>query len=612
VRNQPALDFLNCTHPKLTYSFGNEFLFRYPVELMESIAYKPDQEESGAQNETDSVSPITVLEPRERRKSALLSRFATELYDVKKIVETIHTEKLKSQKPKDICYQIEQALGEHSAIRQVAVRFRNDASEYKRLIAYVVADQKNSPVISGHARYLLPNNMAIVHQNKIETDIRYKEIFTDQTYLKHGIVINEGDCIFDVGANIGMFTLFIQQVCNNTRIYAFEPVPQLYEMLCINTALYAPSAELFNCGLSDENKKMTITFYPHATGRSSYYPEMEINDSARRFFLEQQAQRLIEEDMPNRYIDEMLERASITETFTTQLTTLSDILVQSEIDRINLLKIDVERSELDVLFGINKQDWRRIDQIVMEVHSEILLDKVMSVLKSNYYHIVVDQPALYKDFEHFMLYAIQEQSLEPSLSGKEVKLTCDRPLTTPSTHLLPGKELRDFLKNKMPRLTMPLDVMFLDALPRYASGELNNQALPVPNRTNCDLDRSSAEPLTFVQGTLCRIWEEVLVIDKVDLYDNFFDIGGQSLLGTVVMSHIQTTFQVELPLLSIFKSPTVAELAQLIEQHLIDQLDPTELNEELEELKRLSDEEVKELLAHKNTLLAENDSEVSS
>jgi acyl carrier protein len=148
--------------------------------------------------------------------------------------------------------------------------------------------------------------------------------------------------------------------------------------------------------------------------------------------------------------------------------------------------------------------------------------------------------------------------------------------------------------------------MFLDALPQSASGEVSNHTLPVTDRTNADVDCSFEEPLTFIEKSMCRIWEEILAIDRVDLHDNFFDLGGQSLLGTVVLSRVQSTFQVELPLLSIFESPTIAELAQLIEQHLINQLDPKELPETLRELNGLSDEEVKELLALESTQLTKN------
>jgi FkbH-like protein/FkbM family methyltransferase len=595
-RNQPALDFLNCAHPKLTYSFGNEFLFRYSAELIESIAYKPDKEESGAQNETGSITSVTVLEPRERRKSALLSRFATELYDVKKIVETIRTEKLKSQKPRSVCYQIEQTLREYTAIRQVAVRFWDDASGCKRLIAYVIADQRNSPVISGHARYLLPNNMAIVHQNKIETDMTFKEIFEDQVYFKHGINICEGDFIFDVGANIGLFTLFVQQVYKNTCVWAFEPVPQLFEMLRINVDLYAPSTKLFNCGLSDKRKNMTLTFHPHLTILSGYYPDAETDDEVNKTILSQQAQGLIDERILNKYMGEMLERASVNEDVETQLVTLSDILTQNNIECINLLKADVERSESDVLIGINEQDWKKINQIVMEVHSKYLLDKITLLLRNHDYHIRVDQQPLLKDTENFMLYAIQQQLYDFSPARNKYESPGNRPLSRIDPHLLSSKELRGYTKKEVPRLTMPLDIMFLDTIPMAVDGQIDDQALPIPSRTNCDLDCSSVEPLTFVEENLCRIWEEILAIDNIGLHDDFFELGGHSLLATQILSRIYDTFKIQLSMARFFDTPTIAGVSKAIEGSKIEQSESVKILAILEELENLSDSEVKTML----------------
>src|SRR5690349_13609232 len=107
--------------------------------------------------------------------------------------------------------RIEEALQHHPLVKEVHVTLDPGATDQQHLLAYVVVDERHAPIIGGRTRYKLPNSMAIVHQNKIETDIMYKEIFEYCAYLRHGITIRDGDCIFDVGANIGMFTLFVQQ-----------------------------------------------------------------------------------------------------------------------------------------------------------------------------------------------------------------------------------------------------------------------------------------------------------------------------------------------------------------------------------------------------------------
>src|SRR6185503_20845786 len=81
--------------------------------------------------------------------------------------------------------------------------------------------------LAGQQQQELPNGMMIVYRNKNETDFMFKKIFEDESYLRHQIKLDPGACVFDVGANIGLFSLFVGQVCKSARIYAFEPLPPL-------------------------------------------------------------------------------------------------------------------------------------------------------------------------------------------------------------------------------------------------------------------------------------------------------------------------------------------------------------------------------------------------
>ena len=119
-------------------------------------------------------------------------------------------------------------------------------------------------------------------------------------------------------------------------------------------------------------------------------------------------------------------------------------------------------------------------------------------------------------------------------------------------------------------------------------------------------------PRTPIEQKLTEIWTQSLHISEIGIYDNFFDLGGHSLLGTVVMSQVQSVFHVRLPLLSIFESPTVAELTLLIEQELIKMLTPEKLPEVLNELNKLSDDEAKELLISESIQLTRNGNRILS
>jgi FkbH-like protein len=105
------------------------------------------------------------------------------------------------------------------------------------------------------------------------------------------------------------------------------------------------------------------------------------------------------------------------------------------------------------------------------------------------------------------------------------------------------------------------------------------------------------EPRMPIERMLADLWAEILQLDRVGANDNFFSLGGHSLLATLLLSRIRDTFQVEMPLSYIFEVPTVAGLAAVIEQSLIEQVDAEEMAEIRQGLNQLSDEEVKKLLA---------------
>src|SRR6185503_1213330 len=133
--------------------------------------------------------------------------------------------------------EIEGALKAHSEIHEAVVFDGPSADGGKQLAAYVVASPACTPTVAGKPRYRLPNGMAVAQLNKNETDYIYQEIFERQAYLRHGITINDGDCIFDVGANIGLFTLFANQIARRPRVYSFEPNPVVFEILKANAKL---------------------------------------------------------------------------------------------------------------------------------------------------------------------------------------------------------------------------------------------------------------------------------------------------------------------------------------------------------------------------------------
>ena len=136
-------------------------------------------------------------------------------------------------------------------------------------------------------------------------------------------------------------------------------------------------------------------------------------------------------------------------------------------------------------------------------------------------------------------------------------LVCDEP--KPSV-----QALREKLSAQLPDYMVPSAFVFLEAMPLTPNGKIDRRALPKP-----ELDRSMAQaeyvaPRDETEEKLCAIVGDLLHLDKVGIHDNFFELGGHSLLATQFMSRLRTDFQVELPLITLFEKPTVAQLAEEI------------------------------------------------
>ena len=158
-------------------------------------------------------------------------------------------------------------------------------------------------------------------------------------------------------------------------------------------------------------------------------------------------------------------------------------------------------------------------------------------------------------------------------------------------------ELRGFLKATLPDYMIPSTWMFLEAFPLAPNGKVDRQGLPPASSTRPELDTAFVAPRTPLESRLAQIWSEVLCINQVGLNDNFLDLGGHSLAATRVVSQVIKHFQVDLPLKSLFESPTVAEMAGVITEHQAKKLGKEELDRILTELESLSDEESQRLVA---------------
>ncbi len=126
------------------------------------------------------------------------------------------------------------------------------------------------------------------------------------------------------------------------------------------------------------------------------------------------------------------------------------------------------------------------------------------------------------------------------------------------------RELRTYLKERLPDHMIPATFVTMETLPLTPSGKINRRALAALEQPDQVSTQAYEPPRDPMEEKLAEIWAAVLKRERVGIRDNFFELGGHSLLATQLISRVRNTFKVELPLRNLFESPTVAELASVI------------------------------------------------
>ncbi|HYG64881.1 MAG TPA: amino acid adenylation domain-containing protein [Thermoanaerobaculia bacterium] len=509
--------------------------------------------------------------------------------------------------------EVEAALASHPAVAEAVVVAREDETGDKRLVGYVVpAEPRALPArrllryqregkLDGRATHELPNGMVVVHQHEGVTASIYKEIFEGEVYRRHGIELPPGACIFDIGANLGLFTLWAGTTVPGARLFSFEPIPATADVLRLNAELYGLNATVYAAGVADAERTEVFTFYPYFPSTSGRFPDLAKDraDIKAHILNEQrvlgeelggggfEAWRHEREGMLDSWLDEHMK----SERVTCRLTTVSSVLREHGLDRIDLLKIDAERSELDVLAGIAEEDWPKVRQMVIEVHDAAIRDRVLEILQARGFEAVVEQDVFLEGTELFNVYARRPEA--PAARSESGDAPSETVWASPSRL---SEEVRHWAVGRLPEHMVPSAVVVLESWPLTAHGKLDRRALPEPAKAVKAVARPIVEPRTPVERELVEIWKELLRVDRVSIYDNFFELGGHSLLLTQLVSRIRTAFQVEVPLRVLFDVKDVVEMTAAIAERQVAEVGEEDMAAMLDELKGLSPEEIKALL----------------
>ena len=464
--------------------------------------------------------------------------------------------------------EIEEVIAQHGAVRECAVLLREDDVGGQRLVAYVVPQRGLSGAARGRARHLLPNGLRIAHSNRNETEYLYEEIFTKRSYIRHGISLPEGACVFDVGANIGMFTLFVQEQCPTARVYAFEPLRELSETLRQNSRILGGAVKVFDYGLSDREQEVEFTYYERYTmmsGRSEYADAASDRDVIKGYLRQEQRQGAAGAAELLEHSEELLAGRFEARPERCRLRRLTQVIREEAVEQIDLLKVDVQRAEMDVLRGVEEEEWGKIKQLVMEVHdgkgeaSEGRSEEMRRMLEGRGYRVVVEQDELLTGTDRHNLYAVQE-GWDGKASGAVGGAWRGRGQQAAEQE---GEEgLRAHVKRRLPEYMAPSAYVEMSKLPLTRHGKVDWKALPKPEISDAYSNANFVAPENAMEQTIADIWQKVLRVERVSRGANFFEMGGHSLLILQVCNQLRNRLEREITVIELFKFPTVKSLAR--------------------------------------------------
>ncbi|GII64842.1 hypothetical protein Skr01_49270 [Sphaerisporangium krabiense] len=426
---------------------------------------------------------------------------------------------------------VSSAIRRHPLVRDAAVVGVPDGAGGVQLVAYVAARRANSPVVDGLRRIRLPNGRPVATPSPDETMFLYRQIFEEDEYARFGIRVGPGDTVVDVGANVGLFALWAHDQAPGVHVVAVEPNPDVLPYLRANLELNDVRARIVPVAVTDRAGTATLTSFPGLTYLSGLGADRGTEAAGLvRSHLEHAAAGTVP-------ATEMAELRRDTEdrlrgtTYTVQTLDLSTVLDQYGVDRVDLLKINVEGAEGGVLDGVRPGHWARVRQVCLEVeHSTVAGPPIVATLKEAGFTVHTQHDwTVGRDADVSYVYATRDADPAPPSPA--------RPGAHRPPELLTAREIHRHAAALLPPAMRPGHVVFLEDLPRLPNGKVSRRDLPPP-----DLPPETA----VVPGgdgspreVLREIWRVALGMDQINDDDDFVSLGGHSLLALRVTARVR-------------------------------------------------------------------------
>jgi FkbM family methyltransferase len=200
-----------------------------------------------------------------------------------------------------------------------------------------------------------------------EVVLIYNETMVNQEYFQKGLSVLGARCVIDIGANVGIFTMAVKLKAPEATVYAFEPIPDTFQVLEQNVRLLGCSdIHLYNVAIgSQDHVEKAFAFFPNMPGNSTAIPALK------------DEQKQVMDQIFGKELSDFLMQS---ETRIVQVRTLSSVIREQGIASVDFLKVDVEGGEISVLEGIEEMHWPIFKQVAVETHNAQLREKVSEIL----------------------------------------------------------------------------------------------------------------------------------------------------------------------------------------------------------------------------------------
>ncbi|NTX02058.1 non-ribosomal peptide synthetase [Myxococcus sp. CA040A] len=441
--------------------------------------------------------------------------------------------------------EIEAALDGCPGVAASAVIFDE---QHQRLTAFVMPDEREQWLRGGRL-HTLPNGLAVFEHQRSESDYLFTEMFGQDAIA---LGLPDDAVVMDVGANIGLFSLFSHYAAQRTLIVAVEPADELRRLLEQNLRLHACEATVIGAALAEAPGRRTFTFYPGASVQSGLFPDQAWDALIFRSGAESVG-REVGAVLPSEALDRLSEARFVGRATEVEVTTVSALMERLSLPRVHLLKVDVERAEIDVLRGIEPQHWERIDQLLIEVEERGGSRAQVEALIPKTFELRWIPHRYLSKAELWMLHAWRKACPLPAPRAS-------RPMPPPPAPAdLSEKALRTWVGGALPAYMVPARFAVVEQLPRTPSGKLDRRALEAAVIPDVDAEA----PLDAVEERIVQTWCKVLGRERVGREQNFFDLGGHSLLMLEVFDRLEVA-ELGLTVADLYQYPTVATLGAFL------------------------------------------------